>query len=47
MGIAGSIITMDKAVQNFRRSIGCTIAEALECATVHPAKVAYSVCFLT
>jgi len=37
--LAGSIVTMDSAVRNFKQSTGCTTVEALEAATLHPAQV--------
>jgi len=36
--LAGSIITMDAAVRNFKKNTGCSVVEALEAATLHPAK---------
>lgn len=36
--LAGSVVTMDKCVQNFSRFTGCSLAEAVKCATLNPAK---------
>ena len=36
--LAGSVITLDACVRNFVRFTGCTIGEALRCATYNPAK---------
>lgn len=36
--LAGSVVTLDTCVRNFRRFTGCSLAEALRCATVNPAK---------
>ncbi|KAK9720616.1 N-acetyl-glucosamine-6-phosphate deacetylase [Basidiobolus ranarum] len=37
--LAGSVVTIDDCVKNFRKFTGCTIVEAVEAATLHPAKV--------
>lgn len=36
--LAGSIVTMDDAVRNFKESTGCSLVDALEAATLHPAQ---------
>ncbi|ORY04896.1 putative N-acetylglucosamine-6-phosphate deacetylase [Basidiobolus meristosporus CBS 931.73] len=36
--LAGSVITMDQCVKNFRSFTGCSIVEAIEAATLHPAQ---------
>ncbi|KAJ3776325.1 carbohydrate esterase family 9 protein [Lentinula raphanica] len=36
--LAGSVVTLDKCVRNFARFTGCTLAEAIKCATYNPAK---------
>merc|ERR1712071_450410 len=36
--LAGSIVTMDQCVRHFRESTGCSVVQALEAATLHPAK---------
>ncbi|XP_063286660.1 N-acetylglucosamine-6-phosphate deacetylase [Pelobates fuscus] len=36
--LAGSIATMDMCVRHFREATGCTIEEALEAASLHPAQ---------
>ena len=36
--LCGSIATMDKCVQHFRKATGCSVVEALEAASLHPAK---------
>lgn len=36
--LAGSVVTMDKCVRNFARFTGCTLGEAIKCATLNPAK---------
>jgi N-acetylglucosamine-6-phosphate deacetylase len=33
-----SVVTLDKCVRNFARFTGCSLAEALKCATYNPAK---------
>lgn len=37
--LAGSVVSMDQCVQNFRNFTGCSAAEAIESASRHPAKV--------
>ncbi|CAG8473306.1 21216_t:CDS:2 [Dentiscutata erythropus] len=37
--LAGSVITIDACVRNFRKFTGCTIVEAVEAATLHPAEL--------
>ncbi|KAH8552530.1 hypothetical protein BGW37DRAFT_533876 [Umbelopsis sp. PMI_123] len=37
--LAGSTITIDQSVRNFRNFTKCTIVEAIEAATLHPAQV--------
>ncbi|UYV67453.1 AMDHD2 [Cordylochernes scorpioides] len=37
--LAGSIATMDACVRNFYAASGCTLVEALEAATLHPAQL--------
>ncbi|KAF8653304.1 hypothetical protein AX16_004004 [Volvariella volvacea WC 439] len=36
--LAGSVVTMDTCVRNFSRFTGCSLGEALKCATYNPAK---------
>ncbi|KAH7883226.1 carbohydrate esterase family 9 protein [Phlebopus sp. FC_14] len=36
--LAGSVITMDKCVRNFTRFTGCSVGEAIKCATFNPAR---------
>ncbi|KAK9704233.1 N-acetyl-glucosamine-6-phosphate deacetylase [Basidiobolus ranarum] len=36
--LAGSVITIDACVRNFRLFTGCSIIEAIEAATLHPAR---------
>jgi len=36
--LAGSAIRMDECVRNFRKFTGCSIVEAIEAATLHPAQ---------
>ncbi|KAF9071624.1 Metallo-dependent hydrolase [Rhodocollybia butyracea] len=36
--LAGSVVTLDKCVRNFARFTGCSLAEAIKCATYNPAK---------
>ncbi len=33
-----SVVTLDKCVRNFTKFTGCTLGEAIKCATVNPAK---------
>jgi N-acetylglucosamine-6-phosphate deacetylase len=33
-----SVVTMDKCVRNFSRFTGCSLGEAIRCATYNPAK---------
>ena len=37
--LAGSVVSMDTCVRRFQRFTGCSIGEALLCATLHPANV--------
>ena len=37
--LAGSVVSMNTCVQRFRQFTGCSIGEALLCATLHPAMV--------
>lgn len=37
--LAGSVVSMDTCVRRFRQYTGCSIGEALLCATLHPAMV--------
>ncbi|CAO3596815.1 unnamed protein product [Absidia cylindrospora] len=37
--LAGSTVTIDECVRNFQRFTNCTIVEALEAATLHPARL--------
>eukprot|EP00066_Takifugu_rubripes_P009466 XP_003976437.1 PREDICTED: putative N-acetylglucosamine-6-phosphate deacetylase isoform X1 [Takifugu rubripes] len=37
--LSGSIATMDKCVRHFRQASGCSIEEALEAASLHPAQL--------
>ncbi|PSR77942.1 hypothetical protein PHLCEN_2v7642 [Hermanssonia centrifuga] len=36
--LAGSVVTLDKCVRNFSRFTGCSLGEAIKCATYNPAK---------
>ncbi|KAL4071283.1 carbohydrate esterase family 9 protein [Scleroderma yunnanense] len=36
--LAGSVVTLDKCVRNFTRFTGCSLGEAIKCATLNPAK---------
>ncbi|KAF5368425.1 hypothetical protein D9758_002214 [Tetrapyrgos nigripes] len=36
--LAGSVVTLDKCVRNFTRFTGCSLGEAIKCATFNPAK---------
>nr|CAG4648661.1 EOG090X06GX [Polyphemus pediculus] len=36
--LSGSIATMDKCVRHFKKASGCSMVDALEAATLHPAK---------
>ncbi|KAI0062403.1 Metallo-dependent hydrolase [Artomyces pyxidatus] len=36
--LAGSVVTLDTCVRNFSRFTGCSLGEAIKCATVNPAK---------
>ncbi|KAJ6631608.1 Metallo-dependent hydrolase [Mycena sp. CBHHK59/15] len=36
--LAGSVVTLDKCVSNFSRFTGCSLGEAIKCATFNPAK---------
>ncbi|KAL0955867.1 hypothetical protein HGRIS_002067 [Hohenbuehelia grisea] len=38
--LAGSVVTLDKCVRNFSRFTGCSLGEAIKCATYNPAKYA-------
>ena len=35
---ADSVVTLDKCVRNFSRFTGCSLGEAIKCATYNPAK---------
>jgi N-acetylglucosamine-6-phosphate deacetylase len=37
--LAGSVVSMDTCVKRFHRFTGCSVGEALLCATLHPAMV--------
>ncbi|CAJ0627560.1 13209_t:CDS:2 [Entrophospora sp. SA101] len=37
--LAGSVITIDESVRNFKKFTGCSIVEAIEAATLHPAEL--------
>jgi len=37
--LAGSTLTMDKAVKNFMAATGCSLPEAVRCATLNPARL--------
>ena len=37
--LAGSVVSMDKCVRRFQKFTGCSIGEALLCASLHPANV--------
>ena len=37
--LAGSVITIDDCVRNFKKFTGCSIIEAIEAATLHPAEL--------
>ncbi|KAG5647086.1 hypothetical protein DXG03_001456 [Asterophora parasitica] len=36
--LAGSVVTLDSCVRNFSRFTGCSLGEAIKCATYNPAK---------
>ena len=36
--LAGSVVTLDKCVRNFSRFTGCSLGEAIRCATYNPAR---------
>jgi len=36
--LAGSVVTLDTCVRNFAKFTGCTLGEAIKCATYNPAK---------
>jgi len=36
--LAGSVVTLDKCVRNFVQFTGCSLGEAIKCATLNPAK---------
>lgn len=36
--LAGSVVTLDKCVRNFSRFTGCSLGEAIKCATYNPAR---------
>ncbi|EPS96629.1 hypothetical protein FOMPIDRAFT_88546 [Fomitopsis schrenkii] len=36
--LAGSVVTLSKCVRNFSRFTGCTLGEAIKCATYNPAR---------
>ncbi|TRM69116.1 carbohydrate esterase family 9 protein [Schizophyllum amplum] len=36
--LAGSVVTLDKCVRNFVRFTGCSLGDAIKCATYNPAK---------
>ncbi|KAF9529673.1 hypothetical protein CPB83DRAFT_811717 [Crepidotus variabilis] len=36
--LAGSVVTMDKCIRNFSKFTGCSLGEAIKCATYNPAK---------
>lgn len=38
MSVCHSVVTLDKCVRNFVRFTGCTLGEAIKCATLNPAK---------
>lgn len=38
--LAGSVVTMDTCVRNFARFTGCSLGEAIKCATYNPARYA-------
>lgn len=37
-GLFRSVVTLDKCVRNFSRFTGCSLGEAIKCATFNPAK---------
>ncbi|GIX68884.1 n-acetylglucosamine-6-phosphate deacetylase [Caerostris extrusa] len=37
--LSGSIATMDSCVRFLHKSVGCSLVNAIECATLHPAQV--------
>ena len=39
--LAGSVVTLDTCVRNFAKFTGCSLGEAIKCATFNPAR-----CFL-
>ncbi|PPQ63032.1 hypothetical protein CVT24_005978 [Panaeolus cyanescens] len=36
--LAGSVVTLDKCIRNFSKFTGCSLGEAIKCATYNPAK---------
>jgi N-acetylglucosamine-6-phosphate deacetylase len=36
-----SVVTLDKCVRNFSRFTGCSLGEAIKCATYNPAKLVF------
>ncbi|KAA1476475.1 hypothetical protein DENSPDRAFT_785150, partial [Dentipellis sp. KUC8613] len=39
--LAGSVISLDACVRNFSRFTGCSLGEAIKCATFNPARYVY------
>ena len=37
--LAGSVVTMNSCIENFMRNSGCSLVEAVNCATKHPAQL--------
>ncbi|MCS7216459.1 MAG: N-acetylglucosamine-6-phosphate deacetylase [Candidatus Bipolaricaulota bacterium] len=37
--LAGSTLTLDRAIRNFREFTGCSLSEAVRCATLNPARL--------
>jgi N-acetylglucosamine-6-phosphate deacetylase len=37
--LAGSVISIDACVKNFKKFTGCSVIEAIEAATLHPAEL--------
>lgn len=36
--LAGSVVTLDTCVRNFVKFTGCSLSEAIKCATLNPAR---------
>jgi len=40
--LAGSVVTLDTCVRNFVKFTGCSLGEAIKCATFNPARCLFS-----